>query len=141
MDPQNPQTIELAVAADGVAGPGLGVVASFVPASGGEPPVVALACDPRHDPGRTIHELAPFVIDWIRAELDAAVADAVWVTIDNFGRFNRAVPDFSKVSPGATAPEVVYERFASGIDTNAQRLIDAKLGSKRTPHRIELLGQ
>ena len=119
MDPQNPQTIELAVAADGVAGPGFGIVASFVPASGGEPPVVALACDPRHDPGRTIQELAPHAIDWIRAELDAAVADAVWVIIDNFGRFNRAVPDFSKVSPGVTAPEVAYERFASGISIDA----------------------
>lgn len=63
MDPLNPQTFELAVAADGVTGPGRGVVASFVPATGGESAVVALACDPRHDPGRTIQELAPQIID------------------------------------------------------------------------------
>ena len=119
MDPLNPQTIELTVAADGVAGPGLGIVASFVPATGGEPPVVALACDPRHDPGRTIQELAPFAIDWIRAELEAAVADSVWVTIDNFGRFNRAVPDFSKVGAGETAPHVDFERFSSGVSIDA----------------------
>ena len=46
MDALNPRTFELAVAADGVAGPGIGIVASFVPATGGEPPVVALAHRP-----------------------------------------------------------------------------------------------
>ncbi len=120
MDALNPQTIELAVAADGVAGPGLGIVASFVPATGGEPPVVALACDPRHDPGRTIQELAPHVIDWMRAELEDAVADAVWVTIDNFGRFNRAVPHFpAEVGAGGTAPHVDFERFSNGLSIDA----------------------
>lgn len=119
MDPLNPQTFELAVAADGATGPGPGLVASFVPATGGEPPVVALACDPRHDPGRTIQELAPHAIDWIRAALDDAVKDAVWVTIDNFGRFNRAVPDFAKVGPGVTAPAVDYQRFSQGVSIEA----------------------
>jgi len=120
MDALNPRTFELAVAADGVAGPGSGIVASFVPASGGEPPVVALACDPRHDPGHTIQELAPHVIDWIRAELDEAVADAVWVTIDNFGRFNRAVPHFvTEVGAGGTAPRVDFERFSNGVSIDA----------------------
>lgn len=120
MDPLNPQTIELAVAADGVAGPGLGIVASFVPATGGEPAVVALACDPRHDPGRTIQELAPHAIDWIRAELEDAVAAAVWVTIDNHGRFNRAVPHFhSEVGAGETAPPVDFERFSTGLSIDA----------------------
>lgn len=119
MDPHNPQTIELAVAADGVTGPGLGIVASFVPATDGEPPVVALACDPRHDPGRTIQELAPYAIDWMHVELDEAVKDAAWVTIDNFGRFNRAVPDFAKVSPGGTAPSVVFEDFSNGASIDA----------------------
>ena len=119
MDPHNPQTIELAVAADGVTGPGPGIVASFVPATAGEPPVVALACDPRHDPGRTIQELAPYAIDWIRVELDEAINDAVWVTIDNFGRFNRALPDFAKVSAGGTAPHVDYKNFSNGASIDA----------------------
>lgn len=120
MDPLNPQTFELAVAANGATGPGLGLVASFVPATGGEPPVVALACDPRHDPGRTIQELAPHAIDWIRAALDDAVKDAVWVTIDNFGRFNRAVPHFpAAAGGGGTAPRVDFERFSSGVSIEA----------------------
>jgi len=119
MDVLNPRTFELAVAADGVAGPGVGIVASFVPATGGEPPVVALACDPRHDPGRTIQELASHAIDWIRAELEDAVSDAVWVTIDNFGRFNRAVPDFAKVCAGGTAPHVDFESFSTGLSIDA----------------------
>ncbi len=119
MDPHNPQTIELAVAADGVTGPGLGIVAAFVPATAGEPPVVALACDPRHEPGRTIQELAPHAMDWLRVELDEAVNDAVWVTIDNFGRFNRAVPDFAKVSPGGTAPHVDFLHFSNGVSIDS----------------------
>lgn len=119
MDPHNPQTIELAVAADGVTGPGLGIVASFVPATAGEPPVVALACDPRHDPGRTIQELAPHAMDWISVELEGGVNDAVWVTIDNFGRFNRAEPDFAQVSSDGTAPYVDFQRFSNGVSIDA----------------------
>lgn len=119
MDALNPKTFELAVAADGVTGPGRGLVASFVPATGGEPPVVALACDPRHDPGRTVQELAPHAIAWIRAELDEAVTDAVWVTIDNFGRFYRAVPDLAKVGADGTAPQVEFARFSSGVSIDA----------------------
>lgn len=119
MDAMNPQTFELSVGENGVTGPGRGLVASFVPATGGEPPVVALACDPRHDPGRTVQELAPHAIAWLRAELADAVADAVWVVIDNFGRFYRAVPDIAKVSSGGTAPQVVFERFSSGVSIDA----------------------
>ncbi|MBS3935803.1 MAG: HDOD domain-containing protein [Sulfuritalea sp.] len=119
MNPDNPQTIELAVAANGETGPGSGVVVSYVPATGGEPAVVALACDPRHDPGRTIQQLAPHVIDWMRARLGDAATAAVWVTIDNFGRFNRARPDFSQVGPGGTAPRVDYQRFSDGLSIDA----------------------
>lgn len=116
MDPQNPQTLELAVAANGGVVPGYGVVLAFVPATGSEPSVVVMACDPRHDPGRPIQELAPAVISWLRGELDQAVAEAVWVTIDNYGRFNLAVPRFpAEVGADGTAPRVVFERFATGV--------------------------
>lgn len=119
-DPMNPQTFELAVAADGATGPGLGIVASFVPATDGEPAVVALACDPRHDPGRTIQELAPFAIDWIRTQLDEAVGSAIWAVIDNFGRFYRALPNFSaKAGADGKAPQVVFERFGNGLSIDA----------------------
>ncbi len=143
----NPQTFELAVCADGIVAPGFGVLAAFVPATAGEPPVVALSCDPRHDPGRTIQELAPAVIGWLAVELgEPATADAIWTVIDNYGRFNQAVPDFStvgagpsqadalpvggsepglrawganKVGAGETAPAVEFRRFVSGISIDA----------------------
>lgn len=115
MDGVNPRTFELAVAADGVTGPGQGIVASFVPATTDTPAVVALACDPRFDPGRTIQELAPFAIDWLRAELDEAVEAAVWVVIDNYGRFYRATPEFpAEIGAGGTAPRVTYAPFSKG---------------------------
>ena len=126
----NPQTFELSVSTDGIAGPGRGVLAAFVPATAGQPAVVAMGCDPRHDPGRTIQELAPAAIDWLACELGEGVAGAIWTTIDNFGRFNRAVPDPSKKvgaggtapqpgSAGGTAPAVEFQRFASGISIDA----------------------
>jgi HD-like signal output (HDOD) protein len=135
----SPQTFELAVSADGVAGPGLGVLAAFVPATGEQPPVVAMGCDPRHDPGRPIGELAPAVIGWIAAQLGEAATGVIWTTIDNYGRFNEAVADFTKVGaasagrfrpdglpaggmkcPAAgTAPAVELHRFASGISIDA----------------------
>jgi HD-like signal output (HDOD) protein len=126
----NPQTFELAVCADGIVAPGFGVLAAFVPATAGEPPVVTLSCDPRHDPDRTIQELAPAVIGWLAVELDEpALAGAIWTVIDNYGRFNEAVPDFAKVGAGETAPQagnaggtapaVEFRRFASGLSIDA----------------------
>lgn len=119
----NPQTFELAVHADGIVAPGFGVLAAFVPAAAGEPQVVALSCDPRHDPGRTIQELAPAVIDWLAVELgESALAGTIWTVIDNYGRFNEAVPDFTKVGAGEMAlavPAVEFRRFASGLSIDA----------------------
>lgn len=115
----NPQTFELSVSADGIAGPGRGVLAAFVPATGGQPAVVAMGCDPRHDPGRTIQELAPAAIDWLDAQLGGGVAGVIWTTIDNFGRFNKAVPALAKVGAGGTAPAVEFQRFPSGISIDA----------------------
>jgi HD-like signal output (HDOD) protein len=119
----NPQTFELAVHVDNIVAPGFGVLAAFVPAADGEPPVVALSCDPRHDPGRTIQELAPAVIDWLALELgEPELAGAIWTVIDNYGRFNEALPNFTKVGADKTAlavPTVEFRRFASGISIDA----------------------
>jgi HD-like signal output (HDOD) protein len=115
--------MELAVAANGGVSPGYGVVVAFVPATGSEPAVVVLACDPRHDPGRPILELAPAVIPWIHGQLGQDVAGAVWAVIDNYGRFVRAVPaDLAEVGAplglpsvaGGTAIQVAFERFETG---------------------------
>jgi HD-like signal output (HDOD) protein len=115
----NPQTFEIAVGPDGAAAPGFGVLAAFVPATGEERAVVAMGCDPRHDPGRTIQELAPAVIRWLDARLGADAANACWTVIDNYGRFNEAVADFAKVGADGTAPAVEFLRFPSGISIDA----------------------
>lgn len=115
-----PQTFGLAISADGKVAPGLGVLAAFVPAAAGGPPVVALSCDPRHDPGRTIQELAPAVIGWLVEQLGEQGIGATWTVIDNYGRFNEAMPDFTKAGAGATAqPAVEFRRFPSGINIEA----------------------
>ncbi|MCX8017342.1 MAG: HDOD domain-containing protein [Rhodocyclaceae bacterium] len=111
----DPRTFEIEVHADGTAGPGYGVLAAFVPATDGQRPVVAMGCDPRHDPGRTIQELAPAVIRWLDGELGVAAQDAVWAAIDNYGRFHEALVDFTKVGADGTAPVVELRRFPSGI--------------------------
>ncbi len=119
MSSNDPQTFEIAAAADGSAAPGFGVLAAYVPAALGQPPVVALGCDPRHDPGRPIEALAPAAIGWIGAQLGDAVKGAVWATIDNYGRFSSALPDFGKLGPSGAAPAVEFCRFASGISIDA----------------------
>lgn len=117
----NPRSFELKIRPDGTALPGGGVLAVFVPPAAGGPPVVVLGCDPRHDPGRPINELAPAAIDWLNAQLGEAAAGACWVVVDNYGRFNEAVPDFTKVGAGGTAapPTVAFKRFAGGVSIDA----------------------
>ncbi len=118
----DPHTFELEVRPDGTVAPGLGVLVAFVPAVDAHSAVVAMSCDPRHDPGRTINELAPAVIGWLAIQLPGAVKDACWAVIDNYGRFYEAVPDFEKVGAGGTAggvPAVEFKRFTSGISIDA----------------------
>ncbi len=110
----DPRTFEIEVLPDGTARPGYGVLAAFVPATENLSPVITMGCDPRHDPGRTINELSPAAIGWLAAQLGEAVTGACWVVIDNYGRFNEAVPDF-----GVTPPAVEFHRFASGISIDA----------------------
>lgn len=115
----NPQTFEFAVGDDGIACPGQGVVASFVPATNGQPAVVALACDPRRDPGQTIQALAPAAIMHIDGRLGEAADGIVWAIIDNFGRFNEAVPDFAQLDADGLRIAVEFRRFPSGLSIDA----------------------
>lgn len=118
----NPGTFELAVSPDGSVTSGTGVLAAFVPATENMAPVVLMSCDPRHDPGRLISELAPGIMAWISRQLSAASSGSIWTVIDNFGRFNQAVPDWAKVGAGSTAhsvPPVEFKRFASGVSMEA----------------------
>lgn len=117
-----PRTFEIEVRPDGTAAPGHGVLAAFVPATDALPSVVAMGCDPRHDPGQPIDRLAPAAIAWLRRQLGSVAVDTRWAVIDNYGRFNEAMPDWEKVGAGATAetaPPVVFERFAGGISIDA----------------------
>lgn len=121
----NPQTFEIEVRADGTAAPGYGVLVAFVPAMDGHAAVVAMGCDPRHDPGQPINTLAPAVIGWLKTQLHEALAGARWGLIDNYGRFNEAVPNFTKVGAGGTAEgvpaalSVEFKRFAGGVSIDA----------------------
>lgn len=115
----NPQTFEFAVGDDGIACPGQGVVASFVPATNGQPAVVALACDPRHDPGQPIQALAPAAVMRIDGQLGEAAEGVVWAVIDNFGRFHEAVPDFSQLDADGIRIAVEFRRFPSGLSIDA----------------------
>jgi HD-like signal output (HDOD) protein len=120
MEEPQPRTFELAVGPEGAAAPGLGLVAAFVPATPATPAVIALACDPRHDPGRTIQELAPGAIGWLRAELGEAARDAIWTVIDNYGRFYRATPDFAAHAAAPDRPlDVAYAPFSKGAGIEA----------------------
>jgi HD-like signal output (HDOD) protein len=81
-----------------------------------------MSCDPHHDPGRSINELAPSIMAWIAVQLGAASTGIIWTVIDNSGRFYQAVPDWSKVGAGSTAPSappVEFRRFASGVSMEA----------------------
>ncbi|GAB1391953.1 hypothetical protein MASR1M60_01160 [Rhodocyclaceae bacterium] len=113
-----PRTFEIAVSADGTAAAGFGVLAAFIPATADQTAVIAMGCDPRHDPGRAIQELAPAVINYLSAELGESAATATWAIIDNYGRFNEAIP--TKVGAGGTASgSVTFERFSSGVSIDA----------------------
>ena len=114
----DPRTFELEIGADGMARPGFGVLAAFVPAGETWPAVVALGPDPRHDPGRPINDLAPAAIGWLRAELGDAVAACCWAVIDGYGRFMEAVPDTEKLGAGDTVP-LAIRKFAGGTSIDA----------------------
>jgi HD-like signal output (HDOD) protein len=115
----NPQTFEFAVGDDGIAGSGHGVVAAYVPATAGQPAVVTLACDPRHDPGQPIEALAPAAIMCIDGRLGEAAEGVVWAVIDNYGRFSAAVPDFSRLDADGVRIAVEFRRFPSGLSIEA----------------------
>lgn len=114
----NPRTFELEVGAGGTAAAGRGVLAAFVPAGETWPAVVALGCDPRHDPGRPIEELAPAAIGWLKAELGDAVATCCWTVIDGYGRFSEAVPAQQLLGESA-APAVELRKFPGGSSIDA----------------------
>lgn len=111
-----PITFELSVDIKGMAGPGRGVLAAYVPGTDTVRPVVLLACDPRHDPGKPIDELTPAAIAFIQQQIARKDATApLWNVIDAFGRFSAAIPDWA-VRPG---PAVAFRGYPGGSSIDA----------------------
>ena len=110
-----PRTFELSVDGDGNAGAGHGLLAAYVPASDHSPPVSLLACDPRHEPGKSINELAPAMMAYLQARIDEDSPHWRWTIIDSIGRFTAAVPTWR---PGAN-PDVDFASFPGGLTIDA----------------------
>jgi HD-like signal output (HDOD) protein len=114
-----PLTFRLSVAAQpaATAVPGKGIVVAFVPASEGNPALVTMGCDPLDDPGVSIEQWLPAVVDHVFAALGRPAA-LRWVAIDRWGRFFEAVPAWAG-SAEIGPPTVVLQRLAGGISVEA----------------------
>ena len=99
------------------AAPGDGIVAAFVPASEGHPALVAMGCDPRHDPGQPIEQMAPAVIRHVFEALGRP-ANLRWTVIDAWGRFFEALPTWQGL-PGDGTPAIGIQRYAGGLSVDA----------------------
>lgn len=117
-----PKLYRLRVDEGNVARAGLGVIGSYIPISKEGPAVLLLVGDPHNDPGRPIKDMAPAAMAHIRADIgphldSAANQRPLWAVVDEFGRFNEAVPAW----PAAPdyLPSLVFRRFPHGIDVDA----------------------
>jgi len=116
----DPRTFQFEVPAEGKARPGYGLIAAYVPAEKGWPAVVALACDPRHDPGRPIAEMLTEAIPFVLAGIGGRSADEdlCWTVIDALGRFTMALPSWTGASAQRLA-KVESRRFPAGLGVDA----------------------
>jgi len=116
----DPRTFQFEVPAKGKARPGYGLIAAYVPAERGWPAVVALACDPRHDPGRPIAEMLPEAIPYVLADIGGRGPNEVlcWTVIDGLGRFTMALPRWASAS-SLRLSKVDSQRFSSGLGVDA----------------------
>ena len=114
----DPRVFQFEVTPDGQARPGFGIIAAFVPAEMGWPAIVALACDPYHDSGRPIKDMAPAAMRFVKAGIVSPADTLNWTVIDAVGRFTIALPKWP--DSGADAlPEVTYQRFPTGLGVEA----------------------
>lgn len=114
----DPRVFQFEVTAEGEARPGLGIIAAFVPAGMGWPAIVALACDPSHDPGRPIKDMAPVAIRFVQTALGIPPEDLTWTVIDAIGRFTQATPTWPAEGVAAL-PDMTYQRFPTGLGVEA----------------------
>jgi HD-like signal output (HDOD) protein len=111
----NPAVFELAITESGIAEPGRGILAAFIPASEDFPSLVVAGCDPRYDPGKPIESLAGPAFAWIDAALGKP-AGLRWVIVDNYGRFFEAS---SQATNGGLMPLLQFKRFPGGVGVDA----------------------
>lgn len=114
----DPRTFQFEVTPAGEARPGFGVIAAYVPAESEWPAIVALACDPFHDPGRPIKEMVPAAINFLLTEIGTPPESLSWTVIDAVGRFTLALPQWSG-KPALKPPEITFQRFPTGIGVEA----------------------
>jgi len=116
----DPRIFQFEVTADGLAHPGFGIIAAYVPGEMDWPAVVALACDPCHEPGRPIKDMTPAAIHYISKDIGTPPNALCWTVIDAVGRFTDAVPKWSdNDNTRQGLPDVIYQRFATGISVEA----------------------
>lgn len=107
----NPTVFQLAVSADGIAKDGDGLLAVFIPAGAGNPPLVVVGNDPRHESGQPIEGTAGAALLHIDRAL--GMVDGIrWVIVDNAGQFFEAIPHWSQDQ--STAPLLEFKRFTEG---------------------------
>lgn len=116
----DPRTFQFEVPEDGKARPGYGLIAAYVPAEEGWPAVVALACDPRHDPGRPIAGMLTEAIPYVLAGIGTLDPPETlcWTVIDALGRFTMAVPRWAG-APAQHLSKVDSRRFPAGLGVDA----------------------
>ncbi|MFA7268924.1 MAG: HDOD domain-containing protein [Sterolibacterium sp.] len=114
----DPRTLQFEISTDGQARPGEGIIAACVPAATSRPAIVALTCDPYHDPGRPIKEMVPTAIRFVLANIGSPPENLCWTVIDTLGHFSIALPQWSGATD-QTLPEVAYRRFPSGLGVDA----------------------
>lgn len=114
----DPYTFQFEVTAEGIAQPGFGVIAAYVPAAEGWPAVVVLASDPGHDPGRPIETMVPAAIQYVIARTGFTEANLRCVAIDALGHFAKAVPHWGG-SPTPVIAGIEFELFESGNGVDA----------------------
>jgi HD-like signal output (HDOD) protein len=111
-----PVVFELTVSDNGVAEPGLGVLAAYMPADADYRPLVVAGCDPRHDPGNPIEGLAGPVFAYIYKSL-VGPRGLRCVVVDNWGRFFEASLDWTVDAD--RSPIVEFRRFPDGVGIDA----------------------
>jgi hypothetical protein len=156
----DPKTYQLAINETGHAVPGEGILAAYVPHTQDGPAVFALACDPRHDPGVPINELAAAAMAFVHDELGATTEAAdqagrpIWAVIDSYGRFSEVLPVWSSDAGGL--PSIEFQRFPLGVSVDAffkeagasgeaaiellSAIVEAPTLSDATPSQIDFLG-